>query len=491
MTNRAVELSQRAEAPLDSFQVPLLNDTDLARWFDEWCFEGTVRFNEALGWYEWDGIHWKSVNERHILKKISVVLKEYERQARLREDYRDAAAGLVKRLSSASGKALLAQLEVQTYTDAVFFETDPYLFNVKNGVVDLRTGQLSPHEKNLGFRHVAGASYVPGASHIDWFSALDALEKDAQEALQVTVGQSISGYSPPDDKVNILQGPKAQNGKSTIVLALEAALGDFATFVSEKVLAGNKFDHPAEKMSLFGARLAILEELPNRVLSSKNLKDITGRKMSARYMHRNPVSWTTTHTLFITTNHALEFDHVDNAVKRRIRLFRFEKEYVEAPTAPNQVKRDATLRDRLMKGSDGRHEAILSWAIEGAVLWFGNGQQMPSEATSLTKARELWEKESDVLGNFFEEFVETSPNAFVATVDLLSVFNHYLASLGSPSWTMLQFTNAFEARDDLQKYRTRTGRARGGKARSFPIAPGVVPTMSKQPTCWFGVRFAA
>lgn len=489
MTNRAMELSQRAETALDGFQVPVLNDTDLARWFDEWCFEETVRFNEALGWQEWDGTHWKSVDQRHVLKKVSVVLKEYERQARLREDYRDAADGLVKRLSSASKKALLAQLEVQTYTDADFFETDPYLFNAKNGVVDLRTGQLSPHEKDLGFRHVAAASYVPGATHNDWFSALDALEKDAQEALQVTVGQSISGYSPPDDKVNVLQGPKAQNGKSTIVLALEAALGDFATFVSEKVLAGNKFDHPAEKMSLFGARIAILEELPNRVLSSKNLKDITGRKMSARYMHRNPVSWTTTHTLFITTNHALEFDHVDNAVRRRIRLFRFEKEFVEAPTAPNHVKRDATLRDRLMKGLDGRHEAILAWAIEGAVLWFGNGQQMPSEAPSLAKARELWEKESDVLGNFFEEFMEASQDSFVATVDLLSGFNHYLFTLGSPPWTMLQFTNAFEARNDLQRYRTKTGRARSGNARSFPTALGVVPTASKQPTCWFGMRF--
>lgn len=480
-----------ADANLDSFQVPVLNDTDLARWFDEWCFEGTVRFNEALGWHEWQRSHWKSVDHRQILQKMSRVLKEYERQARVREGLGDVAVSLVRRLSSPSLKALLAQLEVQTYTEASFFEVDPNLFNVQNGVVDLRTGQLSPHDKSLGFRHVANAPYVPGSTHVDWTLALEALESDAQGAFQVTVGQSISGFSPADDRVNVLQGPRAQNGKSTIVLALEAALGDFATFVSEKVLAGNKFDHPAEKMSLFGARLAILEELPNRILSSKNLKDITGRKMSARYMHRNPVSWTTSHTLFITTNHALEFDQVDNAVKRRVRLFRFDKQYVETPTEPNHVKRDPMLRERLMKGADGQHEAILAWAIEGSMVWFGNGEEMPSEPLSLSKAREIWEKESDLLGNFFEEFLELSPESFVATVEILAAFNHFLFTLGGPPWTMQQFTTAFEARTDLHQFRTKTARARSVDARSIPSIPGWVPTVSKQPLCWFGMRFVA
>ncbi len=491
MTHAAGELMPRPNASLDGFHIPVLNDTDLAQWFDEWALEGTVKFNEALGWHEWEGTRWKSVDPRQILKKLSKILKEYERQARAREEYRDATASLARRLSSASLKALLTQLEVQTYTEANFFETDPDLLNVQNGVVDLRTGELGPHEKRWGFRYVTSAPYIPGSIHVDWESALEALDADAQDALQLTVGQSISGYSPPDDKVNILQGPRAQNGKSTIVLGLEATLGDFASFVSEKVLAGNKFDHPAEKMSLFGARLAILEELPNRILSSKNLKDITGRKMSARYMHRNPVSWTTTHTLFITTNHALEFDQVDNAVKRRVRLFRFDKEYVDNPTEPNHVKKDPTLRERLMKGSDGQHEAILAWAIEGAALWFSNGQKMPSENMSLSKARERWEKESDVLGNFFEEFIEISPEAFVATVELLFAFNHYQLTLGGPQWTMLQFTNAFEARNDLQRYRTRVGRTRAVDARSIPATPGMNPTESKQPLCWFGMRFLA
>lgn len=491
MTTGTGGLSKSATTSLDGFQVPILNDTDLARWFDEGCFEGRLKFNEALGWHEWNGRCWRAVNHRQVRRKLSEVLKEFERQARLREAPPGVGEALVRRLSSSSLNSLLSQLEAQTYTEADFFEADPNSLNVQNGVVDLRTGKLAPHDKRLGFRHVALASFVPGASHADWDLALGALEPDARDALQLAVGQSITGFSPQDDKINVLQGPRAQNGKSTIVLALESTLGEFASFVSEKVLAGNKFDHPAEKMSLFGARMAILEELPNRILSAKNLKDITGRKMSARYMHRNPVSWTTTHTLFITTNHALEFDQVDNAVKRRVRLFRFDKQYVDSPTEPNHVKRDPLLRDRLMKGSEGQHEAILAWAIEGAVRWFANGQQMPSEPESLMRARERWESESDVLGNFCEEFLEISPNSFVATVDLLSVFNYYLLTLGNPPWTMQQFTNAFEARTDLKRYRTKTGRPRGTHSRSKPFVPGIVATVSKQPTCWFGMRFSS
>ena len=36
----------------------LLNDVDMARWFDEEVFEGSIRFNEALGWHQmgWQGL---------------------------------------------------------------------------------------------------------------------------------------------------------------------------------------------------------------------------------------------------------------------------------------------------------------------------------------------------------------------------------------------------------------------------------------------------
>lgn len=469
----------------------LLNDVDMARWFDEEVFEGAIRFNEALGWHQWDGRVWRRRDKRPIRGELSRTLKIVERRARLSEVPQEIVAALKRRFSNSSLNALLAQLEVQTYTEASFFEPDPSLLNVQNGIVDLRSGELRPHDREAGFRQIASAPYFEGACHEDWNVALSALDADARDVLQLAVGQAITGSSPPDDKLNFFYGPRAQNGKSSIVLGLEGALGDFAVFASEKVLAGTKFDHPAEKMQLFGARIAIVEELPFATLNSKLLKDITGRKVTARWMHQNPITWTATHTVFVTTNHALEFDTVDNAVRRRVRLFPFQKEFVDKPSADHHVQRDPSLRERLIQGREGQHEAILSWAIQGAILWFGNGERMPTEPEVMRAARESWEAESDVLGNFFDEFLEVDSGSWVSVVELLAAFNYFVSEIGGKEWTLAQFSAGFESRSDLEVYRSKVGRPRNVEERSIPSIPGWQEMVSKQPTAWFGMKFRA
>jgi len=487
--------SELEEAGVDAANVPegldkeALNDTQLAKWFSRNHFKGDLKFSSALGWFRWDGMVWQQVDEREVRAELSSQLGVIGNHLRVTGAPLELLQAINRRLSSASLKALISQLESQVFTKPGFFENMPHLLNVNNGVVDLRTKELLPHDRDLGFTKILPSNYLPEATHPDWQSALDALPSEVADHLQVAVGQAATGYSPLDDKANFLWGPKASNGKSTIAMGILETFGPVARLVSEKLLAGNKFDHPTEKMQLFGARIAIVEELPQSFITDKQLKDLTGRKMSARYVRRDNVEWTSTHTVFVTTNHQLEFEYLDNAVKRRIRLFPFEKQYVDEPTEPHHLKKDHGLRERLMEGAEGQHEAILAWAVEGAHKWFENGRQMPPEPEKLAETRLGWEKEADTLPAFFEEYLVPDKDSYVASVELLAAFNHFLEARGFSPWRAAQLKAAFEAKNELKHYRSKVGRTTIASGRSIPSIPNFQPTTSAQPVCWYGMRF--
>lgn len=489
MSSEVEETGLTVPNTLEGLDKEVFNDTQLARWFSRNYFKGDLKFATGLGWFRWNGAVWQKVDERKVRKEISAHLEVIGHHLRVTGAGVDVLKAANRRLSTASLKALVAQLESEVYTESDFFESMPHLLNVRNGVIDLRAKELLLHDQRYGFTKVLPIDYLPEASHPDWLAALDALAPEVADHLQVAVGQAVTGYSALDDRINFFLGPKASNGKSTIAMALLGTFGPFAKFVSDKLLAGNKFDHPTEKMQLFGVRIAVIEELPQSFITDKQLKDLSSRIMSARYIRQDNVEWTSTHTVFVTTNHHLEFEYLDNAVKRRIRLFPFDKEYVDTPTAPQHLRRDFGLRERVKEGEEGQHEAVLAWAVEGAHRWFENGRQMPPEPEKVLKTRSEWEKEADALGAFFEEYLIPNNGSYVASVELLAALNHFLLARGFSPWRAAQLKAAFEGRDDLKHYRSKVARTTSPAGRSIPVIPDFQPTTSPQPVCWYGMRF--
>ena len=229
-----------------------------------------------------------------------------------------------RRLNAGSVRAVADLSRGLVLAEAAAFDQHPDLLNVDNGVVDLRTGELKPHDPALLLTKCSPAQYRTGAAHPDWTAALKALPDDVADWMQVRFGQAVTGHPPPDDLLPVLQGG-GENGKSTVVAAIGRALGDHAVTVPERVLLANPSDHPTELMTLRGARLALIEETPEaRHLSVKRLKDLLGSdQMSARYIRGNPVSWTPTHSLMLTTNYTPRVDETDHGTWRRLALVKF------------------------------------------------------------------------------------------------------------------------------------------------------------------------
>ena len=72
--------------------------------------------------------------------------------------------------------------------------------------MDLRTGQLQPHDRNLYLTKMGPTNYVGSATHPDWTKALNAVNEDDRDWFRDRMGQALTGHVPTDDATMIFQG---------------------------------------------------------------------------------------------------------------------------------------------------------------------------------------------------------------------------------------------------------------------------------------------
>ncbi|UXY27499.1 DNA primase family protein [Streptomyces sp. HUAS TT20] len=316
--------------------------------------------------------------------------------------------------------------------DQADFDGHPDLLNVGNGVVNLRTGELGPHDPALLFTKVTEVDYKPGYTHPDWETALTALPVEVADWMQIRFGQAATGYATQDAVVPFLRGGGA-NGKSTILDGVTNALGDFSVMVPDKVLLASPSDHPTEMMTLFGARFAYIEELPEGdYLNAQRLKKAAGTSnMTARFIGQDNVTWDATHSLFVTTNYEVQVDAVDYGTWRRLALvmfpFTFDGSDPEHP-------RDPTLKERILAGKDGQHEAALSWIIDGAIAWYDSGEVIPPAPDSVKADTTRWRYEANHAARFLDEHYELDQETAVRSTDVYTHFARWAEERGIRKW---------------------------------------------------------
>jgi putative DNA primase/helicase len=343
----------------------------------------------AFGWMQFDGRRWKGVDDAivfDVIRRALIEMHQTEAKNGAGPDRLKKISGL---LSANRIRAIQVVAKGHLGARGEDFDAHPDLLNVRNGVVDLRTGKLRPHDPDLMLTKVTLVDYVPSATHHDWDHALAALPADAADWMKVRLGQGLTGHAVPDDRAVVLRG-SGENGKTTVVDAVRETLGpDYAVTLSDRVLLPRVGDHPTELMDLRGARLALVEEFPELGhLNVKRLKDLHGTgEMKARHCGKDTVHWRPTHTMFITTNYQPRVDESDHGTWRRLALvefpyrYRYRKRHERLERANDRVG-DPGLRERLRNGGNGRHEAVLAWLVAGTVRWYANDKVMPVDPSA-------------------------------------------------------------------------------------------------------------
>jgi hypothetical protein len=203
------------------------------------------RWCPGLGWLRYDGRRWVSVDDSAVLEAVRrYVVNLHARQARQGKSGADLAPFAA--LLGATRIANLTKLaKGQLLVEVADLDAHPDLLNVGNGVVDLRTGALRPHDPDLLLTKITPTPYLTDATHGDWDAALTALpDVETREWMQDKLGQGVTGHMASDDTLVIAEGA-GSNGKSAVINAILSAAGEHAVVVPDRVLLANVGDHRA------------------------------------------------------------------------------------------------------------------------------------------------------------------------------------------------------------------------------------------------------
>lgn len=391
---------QKAETLADLY--PLTERGNAYRFRD--LHANDSRWVPELGWLDYSsGTHWvvDKGNARTRKKTADVSVMILEEMAEVDDKEQKSYKGWHR--SSESDRGVTATLRMSETLDEVRMEmreldTDPWLFNVQNGTLDLRTGKLQPHRREDYITKIAPINYTPKAKAPRFLQFLDEIfqgDKDLILYLQKFFGYCLTG-SVREQVFPILWG-NGTNGKSTLIEhALPAVFGKesgYLAHLTASVLMQKKYEqHSTEIMDLRGARLAIaMESEKGKALDDEMIKRLTGGdRLKARRMHKDNEYFDPSHKLILVTNHKPRAS-AGAAMKRRLRLVPFTYEI------PKPLR-----DDDLDKKLEAEAEGVLNWMIEGCLRWQEDGLDEPEVVSSAT---EKHMDDSDLLGMFLKEAV--------------------------------------------------------------------------------------
>jgi len=327
----------------------------------------------------------------------------------------ESAAGISATLTVAATRPGVA-------IDHEALDANPWLLNVTNGTVNLRTGVLQDHSPTDLLTMRANVAYQPNAQAPQWTGFIAQILPDTGVArfVQRLAGLALLGLQL-EHLLVILLGFGA-NGKSTLTKVFASVLGDYAVVASRDVLLALKHDsHPTAKADLFRRRLAHSGELPPAAkLDEAQVKELTGGdRIKARRMREDFWEFDPSHLLWLHANHRPLIEGTDDGIWRRVILVPFEVQILVG-------ERDPHLADRIL-----RDEApgVFAWMLSGLADYLEHGLQIPDTVSAATQA---YRNESDTVAAFFTEtnIIFDDTKRWITTTDLLAAHGEWFAAAG-------------------------------------------------------------
>jgi putative DNA primase/helicase len=375
------------------------SESEAARRFGD-IIRNRARFVADEGqWYYFDGQRWtKDHGGVWMLEQSLKVSRAYAEDA-VRFGSSDpnfqARVAAAKSYNGLAGRKRLIELVKAEPGLAILstqFDSDPLLFNVENGTINLLTGELLSHNPDELHTKIAPVKCEPTAKRDRWISFLAEVIPDAEARahFQRVVGYCLTG-NVSEHKLFFFFGTGA-NGKSVVLEVLLSLFGDYGTLAPVSLLMSKPTEqHPCDKMVLRGRRLAVFAEVPTgQRWDESTIKALTGGDtITGRGMRENFSTFTPVAKFAIAGNHRPRTNDLSEGFRRRFEEFPFEVTIPES-------RRDPKLAEKLRSELSG----ILNYALEGCREWQRDGLGKSAKVQAATGA---YFADNDRLGPFFAE----------------------------------------------------------------------------------------
>ena len=316
---------------------------------------------------------------------------------------------------------VVAHIRETTFTDPERFIPPVKLVNFKNGILNIETGELTPHTPDVIFTNELPVKWEPTAE-------CPTIMKFLSEILHpedIPVVQEIIGYCLLRDyrfaKAVMLLGTGA-NGKSTLLNLIATLLGkrNVAT-PSLQGLIYNRF----AKAELYGKLANIHADIPSHKLKyTGTFKMLTGQDIIwAEKKHANPFEFENYAKLLYSANELPQTDDMSEAFWRRWIIIEFPNSFLEGDS-----QTDPNIAEKLMEPDE--LSGFLVWAFEGLMRLLKN------KKFTMTKTREEieteWITRTDSLRAFVMKHMDADANCYVIKDDFFTAYQEFCDERGVP-----------------------------------------------------------
>lgn len=416
----------------------------------------TLIFNQDQA-FRYTGKVWERVSDDELKYQISIAMLASEPKA-------DNINGTYKMISY-----------LQTRVDRTAGTYDGKLVNnlvvCQNGILDVTTGDLKPHDPLFFTTSILPYSYDPFAQCPNWFSFLNStLENDNEriELLQEWIGYMMINNYDYQKAMLLIGAPRS--GKSTIGKIIQQLIGDqnFAGASLEGLANDAVLAELIDKQVIFiGDAHSVSGNNRNAILT--NFKSITGcdpitinRKYKTAWNGKLPGR------IMIAANNIPSFADDSGAMANRLLILPFNKSFLG--------KEDHTLEGRLMNELPG----ICNWALEGLRRLRRNNRFTEPEASKVER-KEIEYQQAPLMA-FFDECCELDINGRVTTEEIFNRYKAWKIMEGGGTMTQNTFVRAMRStfRGKIEKRAARIDGANrqcftGVKLKSVTDPGNVVP----------------
>lgn len=334
------------------------------------------------------------------------------------------------------------QWDILVSMDFDVFNRNPYLVNVRNGLLDIRDMSFKEHTPSYLSTVQLNVEYNPHA-HCPQF------EKFLNEVLDfrlIPLVQEILGYllttNTSAQKSFVLLGP-ARTGKSTLLWVVEYLL------LGKKNVSNIPWQEIGDKFKtaeLLGKLANVFSDLPSKSIDDTGIfKVVTGEDyLMAEKKNKNPFKFRPFARLVFSCNE-LPKNYVDRTegFYRRLIIVPFNRQI-------EKNKIDKALKYKFQREKEG----ILNWALEGLRRLYENNFEF-SENELTDEVKKEYKRENNNVISFVEECCEIDSLFSCSRIEIYESYKEFCGEAGLKALSHIKFNKELEGNFNVTRARNR------------------------------------